>query len=309
MDVTASRRICLLILALLISSMSTQGSAAEILALVNNEKITDSDLELEIRSRSQDPASLSESAKAKVLEDLIERELINQHLKSLNIPSDRIQIEKQVQLIKQKIAMTQEDPDKTLEDLGFNDVQLRIRLRYASMWQNYFDQLITEKEIEQYFDNNKEKFDGTEVRASQIFIKLPTNPTAEQIADAKQKLSSYKAEIEAGKTTFADAAKKWSESPTGKKGGDLGFAQYRGTRTELFSEKLFPLETGELTEPFQTKFGMHLMIVTDRRPGNFSFVDVRPIVLDRLRIRLWTSLVAEKRKSAKIQYTKSAPGR
>jgi len=64
-----------------------------------------------------------------------------------------------------------------------------------------------------------------------------------------------------------------------------------------------------LTEPFQTKFGMHLMTVTDKRPGTFMFVDVRSIVLDRLRIKLWNSLVDEKRKSAKIQYTKLAPGR
>ncbi|MDB4637574.1 peptidylprolyl isomerase [Planctomycetaceae bacterium] len=309
MDVTVARPISWLVLALLFMTMTMSGVDADILAKVNNESITDSDLELEIRSRGQDPAALPETLKAKILEDLVERELIYRHLQSLKVPSVPIQIDKQLQLIKEKIEVSGEDPEMILKDLGFNDALLRKRLRYASMWQNYFDQLITEKEIEQYFDSNKEKFDGTEVRASQIFFKLSANPTAEQVADAKQKLSHYKTEIEAGKVTFADAAKKWSESPSGKNGGDLGFAQYRGTRTELYSKKLFPLKTGELTEPFQTKFGMHLMTVTDKRPGTFMFVDVRSIVLDRLRIKLWNSLVDEKRKSAKIQYTKLAPGR
>ncbi|MBD3676231.1 MAG: peptidylprolyl isomerase [Planctomycetaceae bacterium] len=283
--------------------------AVEILAKVNTVHITDRDLELEILSRSFDPDELSEAERAKVLEDLIDRELVKQHLDELRVRSDRIQIAAQIKLLKEKIEAAEKEPEETLEALGLSDVELQKRLRWASMWQNYFNQLIGEKELQQYFEKNRQKFDGTEFRASQIFLKLPTNATEQQIAEAKSKLAAYKQQIESGQLNFAEAAQKWSEAPSADRGGDLGFAPYGINRLKLFSEQLLPLEVGEITEPFKSPFGVHLLMLTKKRPGAFEFVDVRPIVLQSLKAELWETLVNEKRKTGRIQYTKSAPGR
>ena len=308
MDVLTVRVSRALLIASLFLGLTRTLSAVEILSKVNTASITDNDLELEILSRSLDPKELSETERAKVLEDLIDRELVKQHLDKLRIRSDQIQIAAQIKLLKEKIEASEKDPEETLEALGLSDVRLQKRLRWASMWQNYFNQLIGEKELQQYFDRYREKFDGTEFRASQIFLKLPTNATEQQRADATAKLKTYKQQIESGQISFADAAQKWSEAPSAEKGGDLGFAPYGINRLKLFSEQLLPLKAGEMTEPFESPFGLHLMMLTEKKPGVFEFVDVRPIVLQSLKAEVWRSLVAEMRKSSRIQYTKSAPG-
>jgi len=308
MDVLTVRSLRAVLISSLVLWSANTLCAVEILAKVNTENITENDLELEILSRSLDPKELSEAERAKVLEDLIDRELVKQHLDQLRIRSDQIQIAAQIKLLKEKIEAAEKDSDETLEALGLSDVHLQKRLRWASMWQNYFNQLIGEAELQQYFKKYREKFDGTEFRASQIFLKLPTDATAQQIAEAKSKLNSYKQQIESGDLTFAAAAKKWSEAPSAANGGDLGFAPYGINRLKLFSDHLLPLKAGEMTEPFASSFGVHLLILTEKKPGLFEFVDVRPIVLQSLKAEIWKSLVSEKRKNSRIQYTKSAPG-
>ena len=158
--------------------------------------------------------------------------------------------------------------------------------------------------LQKYFLQNKQQFDGTEVRGSQIYLKLPTNASDQQIEAAKTKLVKYKQQIEAGEITFAEAAKKWSQSPSGKNGGDLGFSMYRGKNPVAFSQVLFDLETGEVSQPFQSAFGLHLMTVTERRPGQFQLEDVRGIVRNQLRRELWNKSAEALRKNAKIQYVK-----
>lgn len=91
----------------------------------------------------------------------------------------------------------------------------------------------------------------TQVRASHLLVS--TEEEAKQLRE----------EILAGKD-FADAAAEVSQCPSGANGGDLGFFS-RGMMVPEFDEASFTLEVGELSEPVQTQFGWHLLIVTDKK--------------------------------------------
>lgn len=90
-----------------------------------------------------------------------------------------------------------------------------------------------------------------QVRASHILV------------DSEEEVLALREEILAGKD-FADVAAAVSKCPSGSKGGDLGFFS-RGMMVPEFDEVSFSLETGELSEPVQTQFGWHLLIVTDKK--------------------------------------------
>ncbi|MEI8377954.1 MAG: peptidylprolyl isomerase [bacterium] len=90
-----------------------------------------------------------------------------------------------------------------------------------------------------------------EVRASHLLV------------DTEEEALKLREEILEGKD-FADVAAEVSKCPSGSKGGDLGFFS-KGMMVPEFDEASFSLEVGELSEPVQTQFGWHLLIVTDKK--------------------------------------------
>jgi len=89
------------------------------------------------------------------------------------------------------------------------------------------------------------------VKASHILVK-----TQEEALDIKE-------EILAGKP-FEEAAEEYSLCPSGKKGGDLGYFG-RNVMVVEFDHAAFEATVGEVTNPINTNFGWHLILVTDKR--------------------------------------------
>lgn len=63
---------------------------------------------------------------------------------------------------------------------------------------------------------------------------------------------------------FEDLAKKHSQCPSGKRGGDLGYFG-KGQMVKPFEDVAFTLNKGDISEPVQTQFGFHLIKVTDKK--------------------------------------------
>lgn len=69
--------------------------------------------------------------------------------------------------------------------------------------------------------------------------------------------------IIAGKP-FAEAAEEVSMCPSKANGGDLGYFG-KGQMVKEFENAAFSLNIGEVSDPVQTQFGWHLIIVTDKK--------------------------------------------
>jgi parvulin-like peptidyl-prolyl isomerase len=82
------------------------------------------------------------------------------------------------------------------------------------------------------------------------------------------KLEGIAAEIKAGKVSFEEAAKKYSEDPGSQNtGGDLGEWAYVGQMDPMFSKAAFATKVGEVSAPVHTQFGFHLIKITGRTDG------------------------------------------
>ena len=78
------------------------------------------------------------------------------------------------------------------------------------------------------------------------------------VEDAKRQLAEVRAEVEAG-ADFAAKAEELSEDPgSATGGGDLG-SSGRGVFVPAFEEALWALEPGQMSEPVETEFGVHLI--------------------------------------------------
>lgn len=116
----------------------------------------------------------------------------------------------------------------------------------------------------------KEAYERTkmEVRASHIMLKSTPNDTPEDTLRKYNQLMEMKKRIEKGES-FESIAKGpgGSEDPSAaKNGGDLGYF----TAFQMvypFEETAYTTPVGEVSNPFRTRFGYHILKVTDQRPA------------------------------------------
>lgn len=106
---------------------------------------------------------------------------------------------------------------------------------------------------------------GKEHRVSHILLK--TNPILND-AQAKAKLNSLIADINSGKVTFEEAAKTNSvDYASGADGGDLGF-NFLEIYDPAFTKVASRMKTNQISAPFKSQFGWHILKVTDIRDGD-----------------------------------------
>jgi peptidyl-prolyl cis-trans isomerase SurA len=82
-------------------------------------------------------------------------------------------------------------------------------------------------------------------------------------AKIRTTLADVRSQLVAG-ADFAELAKQYSEDPTADQGGELGWLP-RGATVPEFQQVMDALEPGQVSEPFRSRFGWHLVQVLERR--------------------------------------------
>ena len=118
-----------------------------------------------------------------------------------------------------------------------------------------------------------------ETRARHILLR-PSDQLTEQAAVAR--LADFKKRMAAGQADFAALARENSQDGSAKDGGDLGWAT-AGQYVPEFEAQMNSLAPGQVGEPLVSRFGVHLIQVTERRSAKVSAREQREIVRGMLR--------------------------
>ncbi len=122
---------------------------------------------------------------------------------------------------------------------------------------------------------------------------------------AREKILEVQKELKGG-TDIAELAKKYShDEVSSDKGGDLGFFYAEGVE-KSFSEAVAKLKIGEVTDVVETKFGFHLIKLTETKASEYApFKEMEQAIQEHLfmvkaRDRV-ADYMASLRKKAKIE--------
>jgi len=128
----------------------------------------------------------------------------------------------------------------------------------------YFSAKINRRDVERFYARYADSLPevGESFELLKLSLRLGAQDSVRQAAF--DKIRAAKRELDAG-LSFEEAAKKYSESPDGASGGDLGFLA-KGSTTELaFEERAFSLPVGRVSEPFETRLGYHIIKVEEKQ--------------------------------------------
>ena len=136
----------------------------------------------------------------------------------------------------------------------------------------------------------------TEVRASHILLRVDPNALPKDTLDAYNRIVALKKRIEKGED-FSSVAKmkNGSEDPSAiNNGGDLGyFTAFQMVYS--FEEMAYSTAVGMISEPFRTRFGYHILKVTDKRPSRCTIKVAHIMIAAGKDIAKETSEAAEKK--------------
>ncbi|MCH8828146.1 MAG: peptidylprolyl isomerase [Planctomycetes bacterium] len=276
-------------------------NSGRVLVVVNGSAISRRDVDLSMLSR-RIPKALRSSLRKRFLQQLIDRRLIAAFLADRKAKANPEILDAQMQLILKQIRKAGDDPKKVLAKLGFTAAGLRRELALPLAWNTYTLRVISNLEIKKRFLKHRPEYDGTELRARQILLKISQGADRRGKQAVIDRLAGIRAQIVGKKITFAAAAKKHSAAPSGRAGGELGFFAYRGRIALPLSQVAFSLKAGEVSQPFVTPFGVHLLQVTGRKPGQLSLEDARRQIFKQLAAERWTSTAKRLRRTAKIEW-------
>ncbi len=303
--------------ALLLPSVSFADTVVEeIIARVNNEIITRTEYvrsrdQLKQEIQQQDPASADRVFTEKqrdVLRDLIDQQLLLQKGKDLGITGDTELIKRLDEMRKQMNLESMEDLEKAAEAQGASYEEFKQNLRNQIITQRVIGQevgskLAMNKEDEKkFYEEHKAEMEQPEqVRLSEILVapKVPAKPAAgadaakpepplAPEADTETALEAAKAkaqdlldQIHKG-AKFGDLAKKYSDGPSAKDGGDLSYFK-RGTLSKELEDKVFLLKAGEVTEVIRTKQGYVILQAAEHQTAGIpTLKEVEPRIQDAL---------------------------
>jgi len=145
-------------------------------------------------------------------------------------------------------------------------------------------------------DKSNRQIFVTQTHARHILVLTDANTSDDE---AKKLLEEIKIKLKNGED-FAQLANEHSQDPGSKpNGGDLGWAD-PGNFVPEFEDIMIKLEEGEISEPFRTQFGWHVLQVLGRREQDKTQTNIEAQARDAIRkrkideeLRLWLRRIRE----------------
>ena len=137
---------------------------------------------------------------------------------------------------------------------------------------------VTPDEVRQFFNKipkDERPYFGTELRVAQIVV-LPET-TEKEVNKVIKRLREFKADVIENGSSFTTKAVLYTEDPGSKRtGGKYTLNKKRPRMVKEFREVAFSLDEGDISEPFKTDSGYHIIYLEKIRGQEY---DVRHILL------------------------------
>jgi peptidyl-prolyl cis-trans isomerase SurA len=257
-----------------------------VVAIVNNEVITQYELEKRIREvtgfspdalRAKEPQRFDETRR-KVLDLMIDEKIAEEKVKELNIKITQRQVEATIQRIQENQRMSHEEFLAQLEKegLAYEKFQEKVRKDLERVQLVEFEVrskiIIRDEAIKEYYEQNKKDFGSAEkVRISGIFLSRKHPDDSAEMVEIQRKGEEILSRIRAGED-FDELAKKFSDGPAAATGGDLGVFYLNQLEPQL-AKMIEMLKEGSVSGLIPRQNGIQILKLVEKQEGKIKSLD------------------------------------
>jgi peptidyl-prolyl cis-trans isomerase SurA len=290
-----------------------------IAAIVNDELVTYLELNREydiaLKEARKKGAVTDEAAarlRGDVLNALVDRKLVRQKVKELNIVIGEEELRQSIEEVKRQNKLSQEALVAALLSQGLTFDQYKAQMkeqleRLRLMSQEVKSKiLVTEREIREQYEANPGLYsDEVGYRARHIFFRIPKNANNAEIRKVMVRAIEVMNEARSGKD-FLELVRKNSDDPNAAKdGGDLGLFR-KGEMLPEIESAAVEMNPGDVSELVSTPAGFHVLKLEEKIPAKVKPLEaVRAGIEEALyrkkseeRFNQWTQ---ELRRSASVE--------
>jgi len=240
--------------------------------VVGDNIVLDSEIDAFKQELTQQSGGQIEISDCEMLEQIMNRKLLAHHAVIDSIAVNEGEIQQQVQRKTDYFTQQLGSTEKMLELYGFDNMkELRDELYRVEkealliqkMQQNLTADIdITPEEVKRYFNSLEAEGNlpeiGAEIELSQIVLNV--EPTQEEIDKTIERLKEIKKEVEDG-GNFKMKAILYSDDPGVTQNSGFYSIERNSPFVKEFKEAAFSMEENEISQPFESDFGYHILMV------------------------------------------------
>jgi peptidyl-prolyl cis-trans isomerase SurA len=288
----------ILLFILAVASAASAEVVSGVAAIVNDEIITYLELNREYamilkeeEKRGAVPPEAAVKLKRDVLNSMIDRTLVKQKIKELNIVISEEEIRQSIEDIKRQNKLSQEALTSALLSQGMTFDQYKAQMkeqleRLRLMSQEVKSKIqVSEREIREYYEANRALYiEEPTYRARHIFMKVDKKASSEEIKKIMAKAANVMVEAKSERD-FAALARKYSDDAgAAKDGGDLGTFK-KGDMLPEIESAVITMKPGEISDLVTTPAGFHIIKLEEKSPEQLKPLETVKASIDDLLYR------------------------
>jgi parvulin-like peptidyl-prolyl isomerase len=235
-----------------------------------------------------DQLELLKELRNEAMDLIVEQEVVAQAAGKEGIAPDSVELDEYVEELRSAFNTDLQFQMK-LEGDGFTEASFRRHVGRMLAAKVYLDRIridaadVRDAEVKRFYEENPERLRLPEqVRVRHILITWKPMGTQDDRGAVRKQMQPILERARAGED-FAALAREFSEdSATRGNGGDTGFFA-RGAMVPEFETVAFSLEPGEISEPLDTTFGVHILKLEERQASKLvPYDEIRDYLREHL---------------------------
>lgn len=288
------------------AGVTQESKPEQVAAVVDGHPISLARVDRHLRKTLGDK-KLAESvlvrARQEALDYLIDRHVVLNAVQKSGSKYGDSEVKFELSHFKDRLREVGKTLEQHLQQSNTTQTELEYELGWRIAWKKYLARHLTPEKLGQYYQKHRRKFDGTKMRVAHLLL------DGDQDRDkAKQLATEIRNSVINKQTSWSDAVTKHSIATSSATiGGEVGWITYDGPMSPRFCEAAMKLNTGDISSPVTTPFGVHLIKCLEIQSGKVRQEELQQRVKEDATEFLFSSLSSKNRSATNIKYDSIQP--
>jgi peptidyl-prolyl cis-trans isomerase SurA len=265
--------------AILCARDASADTVNRIVAVVNNDVITQGQLDKALASRERGPKGMGElTDRQRALDRLINSRLIEQLMTNAKVDVSEDDLARAIGNILHQNGMTIDQLKSEITSKGMSYEEYKKEVEQQIRRVKFVNQVvgsqvkITDQDLRDYYQRHQDEFRGSvKAHIAQIFLPFAGITTEAEAEKLKETSLSIVTKARRG-TSFGELAKNYSKGPKADEGGDLGMVNLKDLPPAI-ADAVRRMHVGEVSQPIPTDNGLFivkLIALPEMAAGDFE---------------------------------------